>query len=56
MFVALSKSLEEFPGIGAGEAGEDGRLRGDKTVQVVVRAIDAHYRVWYVEEFCQCPA
>jgi phytanoyl-CoA hydroxylase len=51
-----SKSPEEFPGIGAGGAGKNGRPGGDKASQFVDLAIDAHYRQWYAEDFCRHPA
>ncbi|KAJ5403735.1 hypothetical protein N7509_003606 [Penicillium cosmopolitanum] len=50
------KSCEEFPGIGAGAAGKNGRPGGSKAAQFVDIAIDAHYRDWYAEDFCRHPA
>lgn len=50
------KSPAEFPGIGAGGAGKNGRPGGEKAAQFVDLAIEAHYRDWYAEEFCRHPA
>ncbi|KAJ5139465.1 hypothetical protein N7448_002873 [Penicillium atrosanguineum] len=47
------KSPEEFPGIGAGGAGKNGRPGGEKAAQFVDQAINAHYQDWYTKEFCR---
>ncbi|CAL5872849.1 uncharacterized protein PFLUO_LOCUS7118 [Penicillium psychrofluorescens] len=50
------KSAEEFPGIGAGAAGKNGRPGGEKAAQFIDLALDAHYRDWYAQDFCRHPA
>ncbi|CAG8242628.1 unnamed protein product [Penicillium salamii] len=50
------RSPAEFPGIGAGGAGKNGRPGGEKAAQFVDLAIEAHYRDWYAEDFCRHPA
>ncbi|KAJ5342760.1 hypothetical protein N7541_011884 [Penicillium brevicompactum] len=49
------KSPADYPGIGAGGAGKNGRPGGDKAAQFVDLAIEAHYRDWYAEDFCRHP-
>lgn len=49
------KSPEEYPGIGAGAAGENGRPGGEKAARFVDLAIEAHYKDWYADEFCNHP-
>lgn len=50
------KSPTDFPGIGAGGAGKNGRPGGEKASQFVDLAIEAHYRDWYAEQLCRHPA
>lgn len=51
-----AKSHEDYPGIGAGQAGGNGRPGGDKAAQFVDLALEAHYQDWYAEKFCKHPA
>ncbi|RHZ60228.1 uncharacterized protein CDV56_108250 [Aspergillus thermomutatus] len=51
-----AKSPDEYPGIGAGAVGNNGRPGGDKAAQFVDLAIEAHYQDWYAETFCHHPA
>lgn len=51
-----AKSHEDYPGIGAGQQGGNGRPGGDKAAQFVDLALDAHYQDWYAEKFCNHPA
>jgi phytanoyl-CoA hydroxylase len=47
------RSPDDFPGIGAGGAGMNGRPGGESAAQFVDLALKAHYRDWYTEEFCR---
>jgi phytanoyl-CoA hydroxylase len=49
------RSPDDFPGIGAGAVGMNGRPGGESAAQFVDLAIDAHYKDWYAEEFCKHP-
>lgn len=50
------KNCADYPGIGAGAAGGNGRP-GDETAEKFVDlALQAHYSDWYKEEFCKHPA
>lgn len=49
------KSPDEYPGIGAGNASNNGRPGGDKAAQFVDLAIEAHYKDWYADKFCKHP-
>ncbi|OCL12191.1 hypothetical protein AOQ84DRAFT_386297 [Glonium stellatum] len=51
-----SKDTDNFPGIGAGVAGGNGRPGGEQAAKFVDLALDAHYQDWYAEEFCKHPA
>lgn len=51
-----AKSHEEYPGIGAGAADNNGRPGGEKAAQFVDLALEAHYQDWYAETFCNHPA
>lgn len=51
-----TKDPEHYPGIGAGAVGGNGRPGGEKADQFVDRAIEAHYKDWYVEKLCHHPA
>lgn len=50
------RSTDDFPGIGAGAVGGNGRPGGDSATQFVDLALEAHYKDWYAEEFCRHPA
>ncbi|KAL4809646.1 hypothetical protein BDV18DRAFT_83154 [Aspergillus unguis] len=49
------KSPADYPGIGAGAADGNGRPGGDSAQEFVDRAIEAHYKEWYVEKLCHHP-
>jgi phytanoyl-CoA hydroxylase len=49
------KDAADFPGIGAGAAGGNGRPGGDTAARFVELALEAHYADWYKEEFCKHP-
>lgn len=51
-----AKSHLEYPGIGAGHADGNGRPGGDKAAEFVDLALEAHYKEWYAEKFCNHPA
>ncbi|PWY81921.1 hypothetical protein BO70DRAFT_315362 [Aspergillus heteromorphus CBS 117.55] len=51
-----AKTSDDFPGIGAGAAGGNGRPGGESAAQFVDRALEAHYKDWYVEKLCGHPA
>lgn len=50
------KLAEDYPGIGAGHVGGNGRPGGDNAAQFVDLAIEAHYKDWYADKFCNHPA
>lgn len=50
-----AKSPDDYPGIGAGHVGNNGRPGGDSAAQFVDKAIEAHYKDWYAEKFCNHP-
>lgn len=50
-----SKSPDDYPGIGAGHVGGNGRPGGDTAQEFVDRAIEAHYKEWYAEKLCRHP-
>ncbi|THC95184.1 hypothetical protein EYZ11_005343 [Aspergillus tanneri] len=50
-----TKSIDEYPGIGAGNEGANGRPGGEKAEHFVNRAIEAHYMDWYTEKLCNHP-
>ncbi|KAL5361699.1 hypothetical protein BJX96DRAFT_166089 [Aspergillus floccosus] len=50
-----SKSIDDYPGIGAGHAAGNGRPGGDNAAQFVDRAIEAHYKDWYTEKLVNHP-
>ena len=50
------KSTDDYPGIGAGHVGGNGRPGGDKAAQFVDLAIEAHYKDWYADKFSNHPA
>lgn len=50
------KTPEDYPGIGAGHVGGNGRPGGDNAAQFVDLAIEAHYKDWYADTFCNHPA
>ncbi|KAJ9273126.1 hypothetical protein DTO212C5_711 [Paecilomyces variotii] len=49
------RSIDDFPGIGAGAVGGNGRPGGDSAKQFVDLALEAHYKDWYAEELCRHP-
>jgi phytanoyl-CoA hydroxylase len=49
------KDAVDFPGIGAGVVGGNGRPGGDTAAQFVELALEAHYADWYKEAFCKHP-
>ncbi|RLL94653.1 hypothetical protein CFD26_102878 [Aspergillus turcosus] len=51
-----TKSPDEYPGIGAGAVGKNGRPGGEQAAKFVDLAIEAHYQDWYAEKFCNHPA
>ncbi|PYH46208.1 uncharacterized protein BP01DRAFT_25847 [Aspergillus saccharolyticus JOP 1030-1] len=50
------KSVDDYPGIGAGAADGNGRPGGASAAEFVDRAIEAHYKDWYVDKLCNHPA
>lgn len=50
------KIHDDYPGIGAGHVGGNGRPGGDHAAQFVDRAFEAHYKDWYADKFCNHPA
>ncbi|KAJ5794179.1 hypothetical protein N7457_000778 [Penicillium paradoxum] len=51
-----AKSHLDYPGIGAGHIGGNGKPGGDRAAAFVDLALDAHYQDWYAKEFCNHPA
>jgi phytanoyl-CoA hydroxylase len=51
-----AKSHLEYPGIGAAHASGNGKPGGEKAAQFVDLALEAHYKEWYAEKFCNHPA
>lgn len=49
------KSAADFPGIGAGAAGGNGRPGAETAENFVNLALEAHYADWYKETFCKHP-
>jgi phytanoyl-CoA hydroxylase len=49
------KDAADFPGIGAGAAGGNGRPGAETADQFVDLALQAHYADWYKETFCKHP-
>jgi phytanoyl-CoA hydroxylase len=49
------KDAADFPGIGAGAAGGNGRPGADAAQKFVDLALEAHYAEWYKETFCKHP-
>jgi phytanoyl-CoA hydroxylase len=49
------KDAADFPGIGAGAVGGNGRPGGDTAARFVELALEAHYAKWYKEDFCKHP-
>ncbi|KAI9759222.1 MAG: hypothetical protein M4579_002510 [Chaenotheca gracillima] len=49
------KSADEFPGIGAGAAGGNGRPGGESAAHFIDLALEAHYKDWYTEDLCRHP-
>jgi phytanoyl-CoA hydroxylase len=50
-----SKDAANFPGIGAGAAGGNGRPGAETAEAFVDLALEAHYADWYKEKFCKHP-
>jgi phytanoyl-CoA hydroxylase len=50
-----AKDPADFPGIGAGSAGENGRPGAETAAKFVDSALEAHYAKWYKEDFCKHP-
>ncbi|KAJ5767021.1 uncharacterized protein N7511_004637 [Penicillium nucicola] len=50
-----AKSHLDYPGIGAGHIGGNGKPGGDRAAAFVDLALDAHYQDWYAEKFCNHP-
>lgn len=50
-----SKPISNFPGIGAGAVGGNGRPGGDDASAFVDLALAAHTEPWYAEDFCKHP-
>jgi phytanoyl-CoA hydroxylase len=51
-----AKSHLDYPGIGAGHIGGNGKPGGERAAAFVDLALDAHYQDWYAEKFCHHPA
>ncbi|OAL02006.1 hypothetical protein IQ06DRAFT_273040 [Phaeosphaeriaceae sp. SRC1lsM3a] len=49
------KDAADFPGIGAGAAGGNGRPGAETAEKFVDLALEAHYAHWYKETFCKHP-
>lgn len=49
------KNSADFPGIGSGAAGGNGRPGADTAQMFVDLALEAHYADWYREAFCKHP-
>lgn len=50
------RSPDDFPGIGAGATGMNGRPGGESAQTFVDSAIQAHYKDWYTEDLAKHPA
>lgn len=51
-----TRSPDDFPGIGAGAAGQNGRPGGESAQAFVDLAIEAHYQDWYSKDLAKHPA
>lgn len=51
----VDKNPADYPGIGAGAAGGNGRPGEETAEQFVDLALQAHYADWYKEKFCKHP-
>ncbi|GAM37277.1 hypothetical protein TCE0_023r07067 [Talaromyces pinophilus] len=51
-----TRSPDDFPGIGAGAAGQNGRPGGEGAQVFVNLAIEAHYQDWYTKDLAKHPA
>ena len=49
------QSPEDFPGIGAGAVGMNGRPGGESAAEFVDLALEAHYKSEYTENLCKHP-
>jgi len=50
-----AKDAADYPGIGAGAVGGNGKPGAETAERFVNLALDAHYADWYKEEFCKHP-
>ena len=51
-----TRSPDDFPGIGAGATGQNGRPGGEGAQAFVDLAIEAHYQDWYTKDLAKHPA
>ncbi|RAO73553.1 uncharacterized protein BHQ10_009565 [Talaromyces amestolkiae] len=51
-----ARSPDDFPGIGAGATGQNGRPGGEGAQRFVDLAIEAHYQDWYTKDLAKHPA
>ncbi|KAJ6157051.1 hypothetical protein N7497_005936 [Penicillium chrysogenum] len=51
-----AKDHLDYPGIGAGHIGGNGKPGGERAAAFVDLALDAHYQDWYANKFCNHPA
>ncbi|KAF2826273.1 hypothetical protein CC86DRAFT_455823 [Ophiobolus disseminans] len=50
-----TKDASDFPGIGAGAVGGNGKPGAETAERFVELALEAHYADWYKEKFCKHP-
>lgn len=51
-----AKNQSDYPGIGAGNVGGNGKPGGERAAAFVDLALDAHYQDWYANKLCNHPA
>ena len=51
-----AKDHLDYPGIGAGHIGGNGKPGGERAAAFVDLALDVHYQDWYANKFCNHPA
>ncbi|EED15897.1 conserved hypothetical protein [Talaromyces stipitatus ATCC 10500] len=51
-----ARASDDFPGIGAGAAGKNGRPGGESAQVFIDLAIQAHYEDWYTKDLAKHPA
>lgn len=51
-----AKNHLDYPGIGAGHVGGNGKPGGERAAAFVDLALDAHYQDWYANKLCNHPA